>query len=80
MQALFGLRDDLALRVGNRYSMSSAIFYLGFICGAYPAIVLAQRYPIERIMFLLVLLWGICKTLTTESSCAHGLIMYNGQV
>ncbi|KAF7196887.1 putative transporter [Pseudocercospora fuligena] len=62
--ALFGLRDDLALRVGNRYSMSSAIFYLGFICGAYPAIVLSQRYPIERVMAGIVCLWGICLICT----------------
>ena len=60
MQALFGLRTDLDLNVGLRYSMSAAIFYPGFICGAYPAIVLAQRYPIERVIFGIVLLWGIC--------------------
>jgi len=39
--------------------MSAAIFYPGFICGAYPAIVLAQRYPIERVIFGIVLLWGM---------------------
>ncbi|GMG13157.1 unnamed protein product [Aspergillus oryzae] len=33
-QAIFGLRQDLGLIVGNRYSMSAAIFYLGFIVGA----------------------------------------------
>jgi hypothetical protein len=59
MQALFGLRTDLDLNVGLRYSMSAAIFYPGFICGAYPAIVLAQRYPIERVIFGIVLLWGM---------------------
>lgn len=58
-QALFGLRTDLDLNVGLRYSMSAAIFYPGFICGAYPAIVLAQRYPIERVIFGIVLLWGM---------------------
>lgn len=41
--------------------MSSAIFYLGFICGAYPAIVMSQKYPIERVMFAIVLVWGACK-------------------
>jgi hypothetical protein len=59
IQALFGLRTDLDLNVGLRYSMSAAIFYPGFICGAYPAIVLAQRYPIERVIFGIVLLWGM---------------------
>lgn len=44
--------------------MSSAIFYLGFICGAYPAIVMAQRFPIERVIFGIVFLWGGCLMCT----------------
>lgn len=61
---MFGLRDDLHLRTGNRYSMSAAIFYLGFIVGAYPAMFLAQRFPIERVASGIVTLWGICLILT----------------
>lgn len=64
LQALFGLRDDLHLRTGNRYSMSAAIFYLGFIVGAYPAMVLAQRWPIERVASCIVTVWGVCLILT----------------
>ncbi|KAK5128254.1 hypothetical protein LTR85_002921 [Meristemomyces frigidus] len=70
--ALFGLRTDLELEIGNRYSMSAAIFYLGFICGAYPAIVMAQRYPIERVIFVIVLLWGACLM------CAAAVTDYRG--
>ncbi|KAF3032645.1 hypothetical protein E8E12_002309 [Didymella heteroderae] len=62
--ALFGLRDDLHLRTGNRYSMSAAIFYLGFIVGAYPAMYLAQRFPIERVASGIVTIWGLCLILT----------------
>ncbi|KAF5588522.1 cutinase transcription factor 1 beta [Fusarium pseudoanthophilum] len=62
--ALFGLREDLGLLTGDRYSMSAAIFYLGFIIGAYPAMILAQRYPIERVASGIVTLWGICLILT----------------
>ncbi|KAL6708927.1 hypothetical protein ACN47E_002334 [Coniothyrium glycines] len=62
--ALFGLRDDLQLRRGNRYAMSASIFYLGFIVGAYPAMYLAQRWPIERVASGIVTLWGICLILT----------------
>ncbi|VTT69226.1 unnamed protein product [Fusarium fujikuroi] len=62
--ALFGLREDLGLLTGDRYSMSAAIFYLGFIIGAYPAMMLAQRYPIERVASGIVTLWGICLILT----------------
>ncbi|KAF3002587.1 hypothetical protein E8E13_008268 [Curvularia kusanoi] len=62
--ALFGLRTDLHLRTGNRYSMSAAIFYLGFIVGAYPAMYLAQRFPIERVASAIVTVWGVCLILT----------------
>ena len=53
--------------------MSSAIFYLGFICGAYPAIVLAQRYPIERVMFGIVCAWGACLICTPACATYQGL-------
>ncbi|KAI8664700.1 hypothetical protein LRP88_04330 [Fusarium phalaenopsidis] len=58
--AIFGMRTDLDLLIGNRYSMASSIFYLGYIVGTYPATFLAQRYPIHIVVFGMVLLWGVC--------------------
>ncbi|KAF2112308.1 MFS transporter [Lophiotrema nucula] len=58
--AIFGLRADLELSVGNRYSFSASIFYLGFIVGSYPAILMAQRWPIERVASAIVAVWGAC--------------------
>ncbi|CAI6341514.1 unnamed protein product [Periconia digitata] len=58
--ALFGLREDLELNVGNRYSFSASIFYLGFIVGSYPAVLMAQRWPIERVAACIVAIWGVC--------------------
>ncbi|OQO10871.1 hypothetical protein B0A48_04172 [Cryoendolithus antarcticus] len=72
--ALFGLRTDLALTVGLRYSLSAAIFYPGFIVGSYPAILLAQRYPIEKVIFAIVLLWGLC--LMTTAACTNHQGLY----
>lgn len=72
-KALFGLRDDLDLLVGERYSFSAAIFYLGFIGGAYPVMVLAQRYPIERVASGIVTVWGLCLLLTVTCTSYHGL-------
>ncbi|KAH8682081.1 allantoate permease [Xylariales sp. PMI_506] len=63
--ALFGLRTDLELTVGNRYSWTASIFYLGFIIGAYPTMYLAQRFPIERVASSTVTLWGLTLILTT---------------
>ncbi|CAG9936328.1 unnamed protein product [Clonostachys rosea f. rosea IK726] len=62
--ALFGLRTDLELTVGERYSFSASIFYLGFIVGATPAILLAQRFPIERVCSGIVFIWGACVICT----------------
>jgi MFS family permease len=53
--------------------MSSAIFYLGFIVGAYPAIYMAQRYPIERVASGIVCLWGICLICTVACQNWQGL-------
>lgn len=62
--AIFGLRDDLGLLEGDRYSFSASIFYLGFIAGAYPLMALAQRFPLERVASLIVTTWGLCLILT----------------
>lgn len=68
-QAIFGLRDDLQLTIGNRYSFSASIFYIGFICGAYPAVFLAQRFPIEYVASGIVGVWGAC--LMAAAACTN---------
>ncbi|KDN64778.1 putative allantoate permease [Colletotrichum sublineola] len=70
--ALFGLRSDLGLTDGDRYSMSASIFYLGFIVGAYPAMIIAQKFPIERVASVIVTLWGLCLILTTVCTNYRG--------
>ncbi|KAJ4370747.1 hypothetical protein N0V83_005268 [Neocucurbitaria cava] len=67
--ALFGLRTDLGLTTGNRYSFSASIFYLGFIVGSYPAILMAQRWPIERVAAGIVSVWGMC--LMCSAACKN---------
>ena len=71
-QAIFGLVTDLDL-VGKRYSWSSSIFYLGFIAGAYPSMIIAQRYPVERVASGLIIIWGVCLTLTVVCTNYQGL-------
>lgn len=70
--AIFGLREDLEL-IGNRYSFSASIFYLGFIVGATPAIIMAQRFPIERVAFSIVAIWGAVMMCTAAVSTWKGL-------
>lgn len=72
--ALFGLMTDLDLGVGSRFSWSSSIFYFGFLVGSYPAMVLAQRFPIEKVASALVTVWGICLVLTAVCTTWQGLL------
>lgn len=72
-QAIFGLKTDLGLDIGNRYSFAASIFYLGFICGAYPAILMAQRWPIQRVAFGILVIWGACLMCTAACTTYRGL-------
>lgn len=67
------MRRDLDLAVGNRFSIASAIFYLGYMVGTYPISLLAQKYPTRHVISGLVTIWGICLTLTVTCSNYRGL-------
>ncbi|KAJ5675239.1 MFS transporter [Penicillium maclennaniae] len=71
--AIFGLKEDLAINIGNRYSMSASIFYLGFICGAYPATFIAQKYNIRLVAGGICAIWGVCMTCTAAVFNYRGL-------
>lgn len=53
--------------------MTASIFYLGFIVGAYPAMFLAQRYPVERVASGIVFTWGVCLILTVLCTDYRGI-------
>ncbi|KAK5400878.1 hypothetical protein LTR06_011189 [Exophiala xenobiotica] len=72
-KVMLGHAEDLHLLKGNRYSMAAAIFYMGFILGAYPAVLLAQRYPIERVASSIIVVWGLTLILTLVCTDFHGL-------
>ncbi|KAH8673289.1 major facilitator superfamily domain-containing protein [Xylariales sp. PMI_506] len=56
--AVFGLRTDLDLTQGLRYSNTTLIFYCGFILGSYPLSLLAQKLPTAKVCATICLLWG----------------------
>lgn len=53
--------------------MAASIFYLAFIIGAYPAMYLAQRFPIERVASGIITFWGLCLILTVVCSDYRGI-------
>jgi len=53
--------------------MTASIFYLGFIIGAYPAMFLVQKFPIERVASAIIVLWGLCLVLTVVCTDYRGI-------
>ncbi|KIW30462.1 uncharacterized protein PV07_06204 [Cladophialophora immunda] len=71
--AIFGIVQDLHL-TGNQYVMCSAFLYIGYFCGSYPASLLGQLYPVERVAACLILTWGLCLTLSIVCTDFQGLV------
>ncbi|KAF5652158.1 allantoate and ureidosuccinate permease [Fusarium sp. NRRL 25303] len=65
--SIFGIKEDLNL-VGQQYSWSSSIFYLGYLVWQYPSSLLMQKLPIGRYFGVLIFLWGLtaCTTPFTK--------------
>lgn len=43
---------------GNQYSWVSSALYFGWLTGAYPWQFLLQRYPIGRLIGIMLFIWG----------------------
>ncbi|KAF5707433.1 hypothetical protein FMUND_11104 [Fusarium mundagurra] len=54
--------------VGQQYSWSSSIFYLGYLVWQYPSSLLMQKLPIGRYFGVMIFLWGLtaCTTAFTK--------------
>ncbi|KAF5643458.1 DAL5-Allantoate and ureidosuccinate permease [Fusarium tjaetaba] len=65
--SIFGIKEDLNL-VGQQYSWSSSIFYLGYLVWQYPSSLLMQKLPIGRYFGAMIFLWGLtaCTTAFTK--------------
>ncbi|KAJ6142194.1 hypothetical protein N7497_011293 [Penicillium chrysogenum] len=60
--AILGLREDLSL-VGQQYSWSSSIFYIGYLVASYPISLGFIRFPLGKYLSVLIFLWGVILTL-----------------
>ncbi|KAM5350826.1 hypothetical protein ACJ41O_007331 [Fusarium nematophilum] len=74
--AIFGLRSDLGLESGLRYSWVMLIFFFGHMIGMYPCSLLAQRFRPRRVCSSLNILWAII-VLTTPACKSYGGILAN---
>ncbi|KAJ5806404.1 MFS transporter [Penicillium pulvis] len=53
----YGLQEDTHM-VGNDYSWVSSALYFGWLVGAYPWQVLLQRYPVGKLIGVMLFVWG----------------------
>lgn len=87
--ALFGMVEELDLvRVSgydannepitdnSRYSIATMIFSVGFIVGAYPWGLLAQKYPAGKVVSVACILWSIVG-ITTPSCRGYADVLAN---
>ncbi|CAI4219790.1 unnamed protein product [Parascedosporium putredinis] len=72
--AIFGLRDDLDLQSGLRYSWVGLVFYFGHMVGMYPCSILAQRFRPKRVCSILTIVWGIIVLLTPTCKSFAGIL------
>ncbi|KAM0424159.1 hypothetical protein ACHAPT_010528 [Fusarium lateritium] len=73
--AIFGLRDDLNLNTGLKYSWVSLIFYFGYIVGTYPISFLAQRFPSRIVCTGICIVWSFVILCTPACTTYAGLLV-----
>ncbi|KAJ6099660.1 hypothetical protein N7467_001195 [Penicillium canescens] len=60
--AILGVREDLNL-VGQQYSWTSSIFYIGYLVASYPISLGFIKFPLGKYLSVLIFLWGVVLTL-----------------
>ncbi|KAL3454855.1 major facilitator superfamily domain-containing protein [Aspergillus insuetus] len=73
--AIFGLRDDLGIQDGLKYSWVSLIFYFGYIAGCYPISWLSQKFSIRRVCPIICFLWAIVVICTPACTNYGGMLV-----
>ncbi|KAL4951934.1 major facilitator superfamily domain-containing protein [Aspergillus filifer] len=53
----YGLQEDTNM-TGDDYSWVSSALYIGWLIGAYPWQLLLQRYPVGRLIGIMLFIWG----------------------
>ncbi|KJK62536.1 Major Facilitator Superfamily protein [Aspergillus parasiticus SU-1] len=73
--AIFGLREDLDLQSGLRYSWVSLIFYFGYMAGCYPIAWVSQKVTVARVCPIICILWAIIVLCTPACSTYTGILI-----
>jgi len=58
-----GINDDLGITKGMS-SLLGALFFLGYFFFQIPGAIYAERRSVKKLVFICLLLWGVCASLT----------------
>ncbi|PYI27669.1 MFS general substrate transporter [Aspergillus indologenus CBS 114.80] len=72
--AILGLKSDLHL-VGQEYSWTSSIFYIGYLVASYPISLGFVKFPLGKYLSILIFCWGIVLTLHACAQDYAGLMV-----
>ena len=73
--AIFGLREDLEIEDGLKYSWVSLIFYFGYLVGTYPISLLAQKFRTRVVCSVICVLWAVIILCTPACKTYTGLLV-----
>ncbi|KAF9890765.1 hypothetical protein FE257_005634 [Aspergillus nanangensis] len=65
--AVLGIKQDLSL-VGQEYSWTSSIFYIGYLVASYPISLGFVKFPLGKYLSILIFAWGVVLTFHALSS------------
>lgn len=84
---LYGMGEDLELTkvIGtsengspivdnSAYSLATMIFFIGYIVGAYPWSILAQKFPAGKVVSIACFIWGVIGVLTPVCTNFSGIM------
>lgn len=81
--ALFGMTQDLSLVTtsstkppvvdSRRLSWATSLFYFGMLAGLYPLTFILQRFPVGRVLGIVVVTWAATCMLTAAVTTHQGL-------
>ncbi|PCH05630.1 Major facilitator superfamily domain, general substrate transporter [Penicillium occitanis (nom. inval.)] len=73
--AIFGLRKDLGLEDGLKYSWVSLIFYFGYMAGCYPISWLSQKFTVGKVCPIICSLWAVVVLCTPACTSYSGILV-----
>ncbi|CAG7919196.1 unnamed protein product [Penicillium olsonii] len=88
--AIFGLREDLGLQDGLKYSWVSLIFYFGYIAGCHPVCLpiflsrprlilqiswLSQKFTVGKVCPVICFLWAVVVLCTPACKSYEGILI-----